>query len=169
MPDLDTLVDDAKADRFTEKWIAKLAGKKASAADYAIHVECGGLRFQFDALITHAFERIAKLEGELRKAKGLMTKSAGPAAVAFEIEQGEDGRTFTFKSATGDQSFEIPVPIFRGAWKEGETYAHGDTVVWGGSSWSALRRTCDRPDTPDSGWMIAARKGRDGKDSRPPA
>lgn len=69
VPDMDTLVDGAAADRFTEEWIAKLRGKKASSADYAIHVECGGLRFQFNALIPHLFERVAQLEADLRAAR----------------------------------------------------------------------------------------------------
>lgn len=161
-PDLATLVSEATADQFTEKWIAKLDGKKPTHADYVLLVELATLRFNFDLLMEQAFERISKLEAELRKTKGLMKKGSE----GFEIEQGDDFRTFTLKSASGAQSFEIPVPIFRGAWKEGESYSRGDTCVWGGSSWSALRATCARPDTPESGWMIAARKGRDGKEGK---
>ena len=88
----------------------------------------------------------------------------------FDIEQ-TDERTLEFKFLRGDvmHTFELefPVPIFREAFKEGREYRKGDMVVWGGSLWSATRDTNRKPDSPDSGWMIAARKGRDGKDAKP--
>lgn len=81
----------------------------------------------------------------------------------FDIEQ-TDERTLEFKFLRGDTmhtfELEFPVPIFRGAWKEG-TWRKGDMAVWGGSLWAATKDTTAKPDTPDSGWMIAARKGRD--------
>ncbi|MGV1682917.1 hypothetical protein [Sphingopyxis sp. NJF-3] len=83
----------------------------------------------------------------------------------FDIEQ-TDERTLEFKFLRGDTmhtfELEFPVPIFRGAWKEG-TWRRGDMAVWGGSLWAATKDTDAKPDAPDSGWMIAARKGRDGK------
>lgn len=85
----------------------------------------------------------------------------------FDIEQ-TDERTLEFKFLRGDTmhtfELEFPVPIFREAFKEGRTYSKGDMVVWGGSLWAATKDTDAKPDSPDSGWMIAARKGRDGKD-----
>jgi integrin beta 3 len=39
-------------------------------------------------------------------------------------------------------------------------------AVWGGSLWVATKETDAKPDAPDSGWMIAARKGRDGKSAK---
>ncbi len=113
--------------------------------------------------LKHTNERVAQLEAELRKAKSLTRKSADPA---FAIEQGDDLRTFTIKSASGEQSFTVPVPIHRGPWKEDRAYAHGDEVVWGGSTWIAMRDTDAKPDADDSGWVIAARRGRDGKSVR---
>jgi len=87
----------------------------------------------------------------------------------FDIEQ-TDERTLEFKFLRGDTmhtfELEFPVPIFRGAWKEGRTYSKGDMVVWGGSLWAATKQTGAKPDSPDSGWMIAARKGRDGKSAK---
>lgn len=83
----------------------------------------------------------------------------------FDIEQ-TDERTLEFKFLRGDTmhtfELEFPVPIFRGAWKEG-TWRAGDMAVWGGSLWAATKDTDAKPDSPDSGWIIAARKGRDGK------
>lgn len=87
----------------------------------------------------------------------------------FDIEQ-TDERTLEFKFLRGDtmHSFEIefPVPIFKGAFKEGQAYTRGDMTVWGGSLWTATKETSSKPDMPESGWMIAARKGRDGKDAK---
>jgi hypothetical protein len=84
----------------------------------------------------------------------------------FDIEQ-TDERTLEFKFLRGDTmhtfELEFPVPIFREAYKEGRDYRKGDMVVWGGSLWAATKDTNAKPDSPDSGWMIAARKGRDGK------
>ncbi len=88
----------------------------------------------------------------------------------FDIEQ-TDERTLTFKFLRGDvmHSFELefPIPIFREAYKEGREYRKGDMVVWGGSLWHANENTKAKPDTEGSGWMIAARKGRDGKSAKP--
>ncbi|SKB27154.1 hypothetical protein [Sphingopyxis flava] len=87
----------------------------------------------------------------------------------FDIEQ-TDERTLEFKFLRGDvmHTFELefPVPIFREAYKEGRDYRKGDMVVWGGSLWAATKDTDAKPDSPDSGWMIAARKGRDGKSAK---
>lgn len=87
----------------------------------------------------------------------------------FDIEQTDD-RTLEFKFLRGDTmhtfELEFPVPIFREAFKEGREYRKGDMVVWGGSLWAAMKNTSAKPDSADSGWMIAARKGRDGKDMK---
>lgn len=87
----------------------------------------------------------------------------------FDIEQ-TDERTLEFKFLRGNTmhifELEFPVPIFREAYKEGREYRKGDMVVWGGSLWATTKDTTAKPDTPDSGWMIAARKGRDGKSAK---
>jgi hypothetical protein len=65
-------------------------------------------------------------------------------------------------------SFELvfPVIIDRGVFKAEEAYARGDAVTWGGSLWIAQKETSAKPDTPDSGWRLAVKKGRDGKDAK---
>lgn len=112
------------------------------------------------------------------------TKTLG-LVVGKDGERGRDGETFTlddfdieptgdrtleFKFLRGDAmhtfELEFPIPIFRGAWKEG-TWRKGDMAVWGGSLWAATKDTDAKPDTEGSGWMIAARKGRDGKSVKP--
>lgn len=87
----------------------------------------------------------------------------------FDIVQGEDDRTFKFCFTQGDEmhsfEFAFPVVLDRGVWKEG-TYQHGDAVTWAGSFWIAQRATDAKPDSPDSGWRLAVKRGRDGKDAR---
>src|SRR3546814_7790709 len=59
----------------------------------------------------------------------------------FDIEQtGERKIEMKFLRGNTMHSFELefPVPIFRGAWKEGPS-EKGDMCVWGGSLWVATR------------------------------
>lgn len=87
----------------------------------------------------------------------------------FDIVPDPDGRTFKFCFTRGDEmhsfEFAFPVVLDRGVWKEG-TYQHGDAVSWGGSLWIAQRDTDAKPDVADSGWRLAVKKGRDGKDAK---
>lgn len=86
----------------------------------------------------------------------------------FEIVQDQDPRvvTLAFGQDINRKTAELrfPVIIDRGVWKEGE-YDAGDGVTWGGSWWIAQRSTSAKPDSPDSGWRLAVKKGRDGKDA----
>lgn len=87
----------------------------------------------------------------------------------FDTEMKEDGRTIVFKFIRDDNiiemhEFSFPVMLDKGVWSEGKQYVKGDCVTWGGSLWIAQRDTSAKPDTPDSGWRLAVKKGRDGKD-----
>lgn len=79
-------------------------------------------------------------------------------------------KTITLKMQRGDVVKEanivLPINIDRGIFKEGQTYTAGDSVTWGGSYWIAQRATGAKPDSADSGWRLAVKKGRDGKDGR---
>ena len=87
----------------------------------------------------------------------------------FDVEP-VDERTIKLAFTRGDtkHSFELqfPVIIDRGVFKAGDTYARGDAVTWGGSLWIAQKETDAKPDGPDSGWRLAVKKGRDGKDAK---
>ena len=89
---------------------------------------------------------------------------------AFDVEQSEDSRTVTLKFARGDveqrHELKFPVVIDRAVFKAGETYQAGDAVTWGGSLWIAQRETDAKPDSPDSGWRLSVKRGRDGKDAK---
>lgn len=77
---------------------------------------------------------------------------------------GERGVTFRF--ARGDVvkefSHTLPAIIDRGVYKEGQAYARGDAVTWGGNLWIAQRDTDAKPADNNADWRLAVRKGRDG-------
>lgn len=84
----------------------------------------------------------------------------------FDVERGDDGRTFVLKFDRGDIRHEyeltFPVPVYCGVFKEADEYVPGDMVTWAGSLWHCDKATTDKPGT-DS-WTLAVKKGRDGKD-----
>lgn len=92
----------------------------------------------------------------------------GPEDIGLTLM--EDGRTVRFSFDKGDTeyAFQIPFPVVldRGVYAEGREYEEGDGVTWGGSYWIAQRATSQKPDSPDSGWRLAVKRGRDGKDAR---
>ncbi len=88
----------------------------------------------------------------------------------FDADLKEDGRTVVLKFQDGsdtEYSVELGIPamIYRGVFKEGETYEKGDTVTWGGSLWHCDEaQTVAKPDGAEKHWTLAAKKGRDGRD-----
>ncbi|KEZ13542.1 Collagen triple helix repeat (20 copies) [Sphingobium yanoikuyae] len=80
----------------------------------------------------------------------------------------EDGRTLRMSFTKGDTeyAFQIPFPVVidRGVFADGKSYEEGDGVTWGGSFWIAQRATGSKPDSDGSGWRLAVKRGRDGKD-----
>jgi hypothetical protein len=77
--------------------------------------------------------------------------------IELSFRRGEDEKAFTLK---------WPTVIDRGVYKAGETYEPGDAVTWGGSLWIAQKQTDAKPDTPESGFRLAVKRGRDGKDAK---
>lgn len=59
------------------------------------------------------------------------------------------------------KDFPLPITTYRGVWVERD-YQKGASVTFGGSSWIAERATKDKPDTPNCGWRLAVKRGRDG-------
>lgn len=88
----------------------------------------------------------------------------------FDVNVADDGRTIVMSFDQGQNRFEaemkFPVPIYRNVFKEGEEYEPGDMVTWGGSVWHCGEKTTAKPDSPDSGWRLAVKKGRDAKDAK---
>lgn len=83
----------------------------------------------------------------------------------FDVENGDDGRTFVLKFERGDVShtYELtfPVPVYCGIYKEGTNYVPGDLATWGGELWHCDKETTGKPDCGD--WTRAVRRGRDSK------
>ena len=81
---------------------------------------------------------------------------------------GEKTVTFIFAKDDTEKLFKLNMPImlFRGAYKEGTEYTVGDTVSFGGSSWTAIADTKEKPGTGKD-WQVSSKKGRDGKDFDP--
>lgn len=88
---------------------------------------------------------------------------------SFDVKALEDGRSIELCFDGGDirhtYELQFPIAIWRGVFREGATYQFGDMVTWGGSVWHADKETGAKPDSPDSGWRLAVKKGRDGKDA----
>jgi integrin beta 3 len=79
---------------------------------------------------------------------------------------GDRTLTLSFSDGQSEYSHELRMPfvIDRGVFVEGKSYEAGDGTTWGGSFWIAQRDTSARPDSADSGWRLAVKRGRDGKD-----
>lgn len=79
-----------------------------------------------------------------------------------------DERTLLLRFTRGDEVKEfplvMPVVLDRGVFREGTTYEKGDACTFGGSLWIAQDRTSAKPDALASGWRLAVKRGRDGKD-----
>lgn len=105
------------------------------------------------------------------KSLGRVDGNPGRDGLGFDdlnVEQvGE--RTVRFLLKRNDEAAEFdvtfPVPIYRGVFKDGETYGPGDLTTWAGSLWHCNEAKGEKPGAPDSGWQLAAKAGRPGKDA----
>jgi hypothetical protein len=80
----------------------------------------------------------------------------------------DNERAFTIKFERGERvkefPFTVPFQIYRGIYKDVESYQKNDIVVFGGSAWIASRDPSGKPgDGQDNGWKLLAKAGRDGK------
>lgn len=92
----------------------------------------------------------------------------GVDGVGFDdLDLIEDERGVVLRFQRGDvvKDFALPIPVDRGVWTE-KQHKKGACVTWGGSLWIAQRDTEAKPDSPDSGWRLAVKRGRDGKDAK---
>lgn len=118
-----------------------------------------------------------------RRAQDTLQKAIDKVPVPKDGKDGRDGvgfddlevefdgvKTITFKLVRGDvtKQFDLTMPVVVdcGVFKDGHIYTPGDSVTWAGSYWIAQKETGAKPDSPESGWRLAVKKGRDGKDGR---
>jgi hypothetical protein len=56
---------------------------------------------------------------------------------------------------------------YAGVWRHGEVYTAGTLVTFDGSLWYSRAETTDRPGDGRTAWVLAVKRGKDGKDLRP--
>ena len=89
----------------------------------------------------------------------------GIASLQVE-QQGDRKFVVTMALSSGAQQvkdFNVPVMIYRGVYREGVPYEAGDTVTWGGSTWTCRQATEAKPGEGVADWQLAVKKGRDAK------
>jgi hypothetical protein len=59
-----------------------------------------------------------------------------------------------------------PALDYTGLHEPGRSYRKGQAVSHGGSVWIAMHDMPNAPGTPNSGWQLAVKRGRDGKDGK---
>ena len=89
----------------------------------------------------------------------------------FDAQMAGDGRTLILTLQCGERverrELKLPTMIYRGVFREGDPYSHGDAVTWAGSLWHCNAETVTKPGDGVSSWTLAVKKGRDGKDGAP--
>ncbi len=78
----------------------------------------------------------------------------GERLVTFRFTKGDDVKEF---------SFNMPIPIYRGVYKDESLYKKGDTVTWAGSTWIAHEDTEKHPRDSGGIWQLSVKAGRDGR------
>lgn len=81
----------------------------------------------------------------------------------------EDGRTLRMAFSKGETEYAfqvaLPIPVYRGVWREGDAYAEGDMVTWAGSTWHCgAEAATTKPGDPAGEWILAVKAGRPGRD-----
>jgi integrin beta 3 len=77
----------------------------------------------------------------------------------------DGGRTLRWSLGGKVHEIKTATVLYDGVWKQETAYVAGDAVTHGGSLHIAKVDTTARPGTDD--WQLAAKRGADGRDSRP--
>jgi len=137
---------------YTQKTHDQIQGQLSSLLDHSLVVQ--SILYAF---LERAFARIEELE------RNSLTVDS------FEAQVAADDRTIELAFGNGEHrkvaSFKWPVPVYRGTYKPGQQYDAGDMVTADGSGWIAKRATSSKPGTPNSGFQLAIKRGRDGRDA----
>jgi hypothetical protein len=93
--------------------------------------------------------------------------SDGVSFDTFEMEYLPESHEMSVKASAGGRTKELRYPAGgirpAGYWREGTKAQAGEAWVHDGSLWIAVKDCQSKPATNDDGWIIAARKGRDGE------
>lgn len=85
------------------------------------------------------------------------------------VDLGSDGRTLGMALRFTDgltitKTLSIPTAIYRGIWKEGDSYTRGDSTTRDGSTWTLMEtEQKGQPGEEGSGWVLSVKRGRDGR------
>lgn len=94
----------------------------------------------------------------------------GMSLEAFEIEYLEESHEICLKASANGRTKELRYPAGgirpKGYWREGTRAKAGEAWVNDGSLWIAVKDCQSKPGLNDEGWIIAARKGKDGENGR---
>lgn len=88
-------------------------------------------------------------------------------ASVTQIDAREFSVTLAKSSGTSVvQKFALPIQIYKGVYRDGETYDEHDNVTWAGSQWTSTKAgNTDKPGSSDA-WQLTVKAGRPGKDLR---
>lgn len=122
-------------------------------------------------LIEHRTDGRSVLVGRVCGTDGKDGKDGAPGMGFDDMEAEFDGdRTLTLRwmkdGRTIERSFHLAVPLYRGTWKEGQTYETGDITTYSGGMWVCRQPTEAKPgdgDETKTGWRLATKAPRNGK------
>lgn len=80
----------------------------------------------------------------------------------------DDGTSLWHCYARGEveKRVRLPIPYYRGVFKQGTAYFRGNTVTFGGSTWHCdADETVQKPEGAEKHWTLMNKRGRDGKDA----
>jgi hypothetical protein len=155
--------------------VVRLTIKAALAPEQARHVRLDQALTEARAEVSLLRERLAIVE-----ARDPVPGPAGPAGKDGEaftagelecVQAPDDPRLVTLQFRKGDtvtpagQLHFRGVPQFCGVYQAGVRYEPGDLVTVQGSVWHCNAATSDRPTDRATGWTLAVKCGRDGKDA----
>lgn len=156
-----------------------IAGKDGARGSDGKSVTLDDLRPMFETEMARALLDFERRAGDvLQRAIERIPKPKdgvdGLSIENFTVEHDGDGNvTLRFQRGEVHKEFTIRLPRFKdcGVYRGATEYRQGDAVTWGGSLWLAQKDgQLTKPETPDSGWRLAVKAGRDGKAAEvPPA
>lgn len=160
--------DGRDGDPVTEQQLAAAVAKHLAANPPQAGADGVGLA---GAMIDRAGELvITTTKGEAIRL-GKVVGEDGRDGISFDTASGDYDaeRGFVISLGAGDRrkQFVLPYMVHRGFWREGLGVKAGESATHDGALWIAKRANASRPcleNTDD--WILAARKGRDGKDGR---
>lgn len=160
--------DGRDADPVTEQQLAEAVAKHLT--DHPPQAGADGVGLA-GAMIDRAGELvITTTKGEAIRL-GKVVGEDGSDGLSFETAAGEYDaeRGFVLTLGTGDRrkEFVLPYMVHRGFHRDGLGMKAGQSVTHDGALWIAKRDNASRPCLENADdWILAARKGRDGKDGK---